>query len=126
MIEKLKELEAKYDELSYLLADPEIATDYQKYQKHAKGRSELEEIVQNYRKYKSVEEYKEAVDATGLHFAICCAWPISKFMRENGLAFPDTFELCMKGYEGEAKKHGLRRISLDKAERTDVLPHGAL
>src|SRR5262249_17874243 len=54
MIEKLKELEAKYDELSHLLADPEIATDYQKYQKHAKARSELEEIVQNYRKYKSV------------------------------------------------------------------------
>jgi peptide chain release factor 1 len=54
MIEKLKELEAKYDELSRLLDDPEISTDYQKYQKHAKARSELEEIVQNYRKYKSV------------------------------------------------------------------------
>ncbi|PWT93934.1 MAG: peptide chain release factor 1 [Acidobacteria bacterium] len=54
MIEKLRELESKYEELSDLLADPSISTDYQKYQKHAKARSELEEIVQNFRKYKSV------------------------------------------------------------------------
>lgn len=54
MIEKLEELETKYEELSRLLADPEISTDYQKYQKHAKARSELEEIVQSFRKYKSV------------------------------------------------------------------------
>src|SRR5688572_5554797 len=54
MIEKLRELETKYEELSHLLADPEIATDYQKYQKHAKARSEIEEIVLNFRKYKSI------------------------------------------------------------------------
>jgi peptide chain release factor 1 len=54
MIEKLQELESKYDELNRLLSDPEIATDYQKYQKHAKAKSELEEIVQRFRQYKSV------------------------------------------------------------------------
>lgn len=54
MLEKLQELETKYEELSHLLADPEVATDYQKYQKHAKARAELEEIVQTFRHYKSI------------------------------------------------------------------------
>lgn len=54
MIQKLEELETKYEELSHVLADPAIATDYQKYQKHAKQRAEIEEIVQKFRQYKSV------------------------------------------------------------------------
>jgi len=54
MIQKLEELEARYQELSDLLSDPEISTDFQKYQKHAKARSELEEIVTQFRHYKSV------------------------------------------------------------------------
>jgi peptide chain release factor 1 len=54
MIDKLQELEAKYEDLNRLLSDPEIATDYQKYQKHAKARSEIEEIVLSFRKYKSI------------------------------------------------------------------------
>jgi peptide chain release factor 1 len=54
MLEKLQELETKYEELNHLLSDPEIATDYQKYQKHAKAKSELEDIVQNFRQYKSI------------------------------------------------------------------------
>jgi len=54
MIEKLHELETKYEELSHLLSDPEIATDYQKYQKHAKARSELEQIVGKFREYKTI------------------------------------------------------------------------
>jgi len=54
MIEKLQELETKYEELNHLLSDPEISTDYQKYQKHAKARSEIEDIVQNFRQYKSI------------------------------------------------------------------------
>ncbi len=54
MIEKLQELETKYEELNHLLTDPEISTDYQKYQKHAKAKSEIEDIVQNFRQYKSI------------------------------------------------------------------------
>lgn len=54
MIEKLQELEARYDELSVLLADPAVAVDYQRYQKHAKARAELEAIVQTFRRYKIV------------------------------------------------------------------------
>lgn len=54
MIEKLQELETKYEELNHLLSDPEISTDYQKYQKHAKAKSEIEDIVQSFRQYKSI------------------------------------------------------------------------
>ncbi len=54
MIDKLQELETKYEELNHLLSDPEISTDYQKYQKHAKAKSEIEDIVQNFRQYKSI------------------------------------------------------------------------
>ena len=54
MIDKLQELETKYEELNHLLSDPEISTDYQKYQKHAKAKSEIEDIVQNFRHYKSI------------------------------------------------------------------------
>lgn len=54
MIEKLQDLETRYNELTHLLSDPEIATDYQKYQKHAKARAEIEEIVTGFRQYKSI------------------------------------------------------------------------
>jgi peptide chain release factor 1 len=54
MIEKLQELETKYEELTHLLSDPAISTDYQKYQKHAKAKSEIEDIVQNFRQYKEI------------------------------------------------------------------------
>ena len=54
MIQKLEELEGKYQELNDLLSDPEIASDYQRYQKHAKAKSELEEIVSKFRHYKSI------------------------------------------------------------------------
>jgi peptide chain release factor 1 len=54
MIDKLQDLETRYEELTHLLSDPEISTDYQKYQKHAKARSEIEEIVTAFRQYKSI------------------------------------------------------------------------
>lgn len=54
MIEKLQELEKRYEELTHLISDPEIASDYQKYQKHAKARAEIEDIVTGFRQYKSI------------------------------------------------------------------------
>jgi peptide chain release factor 1 len=54
MIQKLEELEGKYQELNDLLSDPEISSDYQRYQRHAKAKSELEEIVSKFRHYKSI------------------------------------------------------------------------
>ncbi|MGB4140939.1 MAG: PCRF domain-containing protein, partial [Limnochordia bacterium] len=56
MLEKLAQLEAKYDELTEKLSDPEIIADPQQFQKIAKAHADLEEIVTVYREYRSVLE----------------------------------------------------------------------
>ena len=55
LIDKLRNVEARYDELNHLLADPETVSDNKKYQKTAKAQSELGEIVFRYREYKELE-----------------------------------------------------------------------
>ena len=55
LIEKLRNVEARYEELNQLLADPETVSDNKKYQKTAKAHSELGEIVSGYREYKELE-----------------------------------------------------------------------
>ena len=52
MLEKLDSLEERFEELSRQLADPEVVSDPKKYQKTARARAELEEIVEKYREYK--------------------------------------------------------------------------
>jgi hypothetical protein len=65
--------------------------------------------VVDYRKCKSVGDYKDAVDATGLRFGIHCAWPLSSFMEKYHLTFPEAFELFTAGYEkAAAVRHELR------------------
>jgi hypothetical protein len=73
--------------------------------------------VVDYRKYKSVGEYKDAVDATGLRFGIHCAWPLSTFMKKNHLTFPEAFELFTVGYEKAAARSGLFRTKDGKVIR---------
>jgi hypothetical protein len=46
----------------------------------------------DYRKCKSISEYREAVAKEGRHFAICCAWPLSQLMAREHLTFPEAFE----------------------------------
>ena len=55
LIEKLRNVEARYAELNQLLADPETVSDSKKYQKAAKTHSELGEIVSKYREYRELE-----------------------------------------------------------------------
>jgi peptide chain release factor 1 len=54
MLEKLDSLEERFEELSRQLADPAIISDPKRYQKTARARAELEEIVEKYREYKSL------------------------------------------------------------------------
>jgi len=55
MIEKLEELERKYDELTQLLSDPEIIADQEVWQKYAKAQAGLTEVVETFREYKNVQ-----------------------------------------------------------------------
>ena len=51
MFDKLKEIEKRYDELSRILSDPEIFSDYTKSQKYSKEQADIEEIVKKIREY---------------------------------------------------------------------------
>lgn len=56
MLQKLDSIEDKYDELTELLSKPEIISDQSQFQKYARAHSELNDIVQKYREYKSVAQ----------------------------------------------------------------------
>jgi peptide chain release factor 1 len=55
LIDKLRTVEARYDELTHQLADPEVVSDSKRYQKTAKAHAELGELVEKFREYKDVE-----------------------------------------------------------------------
>ncbi|MFQ5899573.1 MAG: peptide chain release factor 1 [Candidatus Methylomirabilia bacterium] len=54
MFEKLRQIEERYQELSRLLADPQVIGQPAEYARHAKAHSDLGEIVQRFEEYKRV------------------------------------------------------------------------
>jgi peptide chain release factor 1 len=56
MLEKLKEIEARYNELSDLLADSHVIQDHAQYSEIAKEQSSLEEFIIPYRRLKAIME----------------------------------------------------------------------
>jgi peptide chain release factor 1 len=63
MLDKLREIEKKYDELSELLSNPEVIANQNQWQKYAKAQSALTEIVENYREYKEVLRQLEETES---------------------------------------------------------------
>jgi peptide chain release factor 1 len=59
MLDKLAGIEARYDELGRLMADPDNIADYVKMAQYAKERSGLEDIMQAFRSYKQQHEELE-------------------------------------------------------------------
>ena len=55
MLEQLAAIEARFEELTRLMANPKIATNYEKVAEYAKERSDIEETVKTYRRYKDTE-----------------------------------------------------------------------
>lgn len=64
MLDKLAEIERRYEELTRLMAEPEIATDPERLAKLAQEQASLEELVATYRQYRQVE--KQLADVKGL------------------------------------------------------------
>jgi peptide chain release factor 1 len=56
MFDKLRSVEAKYDELSVQLGTPEIQSDPAEYRKAAKTLSDLQPLVEKFRDFKKVED----------------------------------------------------------------------
>jgi peptide chain release factor 1 len=54
MIDKLNEIEKKFDELNRQLADPEVQANRTAYQKYAKAHRDLNGIVERFREYKDL------------------------------------------------------------------------
>lgn len=63
MFDKLQGIEEKYEQLERLLSDPEVISDQNQYQKHAKALSELQETVNVFREYKKVLKELEEAEA---------------------------------------------------------------
>lgn len=61
MIDKLAQLEERYDQLSDLLADPAVANDNDKRRQYGKEQSDLEQIVTKFREY---QENQQALEET--------------------------------------------------------------
>src|SRR5262245_45128405 len=55
LMEKLRSVETRYEDLNTQLADPEVVSDSKKYQKLAKTHSDLGEIVHKFREFKDLE-----------------------------------------------------------------------
>src|SRR5438105_938742 len=55
LIDKLRTVEARYDELTQELGSPEVVSDSKRYQKTAKTHAELGQLVAKYREYKDLE-----------------------------------------------------------------------
>ncbi|CAD5941597.1 Peptide chain release factor 1 [Planktothrix tepida] len=56
LVDKLKSIEQTFNELTLRLADPDIATDPDEFQRVAKARSSMEEIVVAYQDWKTAQE----------------------------------------------------------------------
>ena len=52
MLDRLEQLESRYNELQAQFALPEVINDHEKYQKTAKAIREIEEPVEKYRELK--------------------------------------------------------------------------
>jgi peptide chain release factor 1 len=61
VLDKLDSLEKKYEELSELIADPQVMEDQGRWQQYVKSHSELTEVVAVYRDYKRVTAELEDV-----------------------------------------------------------------
>ena len=56
VLEKLKSVEAKYEELTRLISDASVQADPPTYRKHSKALAEVEELVDRYRQYKKTAQ----------------------------------------------------------------------
>ena len=63
MIEKLADLNEKYEKLTELVSDPEIIAQQAEWQKHVKARAEIEDVVLVYREYLAAKDNADEAQA---------------------------------------------------------------
>jgi peptide chain release factor 1 len=83
LMEKLRGVETRYEELNTQLALPEVVSDSKRYQKIAKTHSDLGEIVQKFQQYKG---FQQGIEETRIMVHEGEADPDMKKMAEEELA----------------------------------------
>ena len=56
MFDRLQAVEDRYERLNELLSDPDVVSDSKKLREYSKEQSDIQEMVDVYREYKSVKE----------------------------------------------------------------------
>jgi peptide chain release factor 1 len=56
MLEKLQDVENRYDELERLMGDPDVANNYEKVVEYSKERAKIEDMVRAFREYKIAKQ----------------------------------------------------------------------
>lgn len=62
-LDKLREIETRYEDLNQKLADPSVLTDPSTFQRHAKAHADLHPIVEKYRSYRQLLQEQEGATA---------------------------------------------------------------
>ncbi len=101
MLDKLADIERRYQELDKLMAQPDVAADFQRLQGLAKERASLEGLVSKYREYRRVSQELEQAQS----------------MLQDG---PDEEMVALIKQEVEALKE--RRSNLERQIKEELLP----
>ena len=110
MFERLAEIEARYEELTRLLADPEVLADHRRVEEIARERAQSETVVLLYRAYLQAQE--------GLAGARALLGDTDAEMREMGREEAERLEDEMARLEHELQ---LALLPTDKADERDVI-----
>ncbi|MFQ5855216.1 MAG: peptide chain release factor 1 [Anaerolineae bacterium] len=60
MLEKLAQIEKRYEELNRLMATPEVATNPDKIRQYAQEQAEIQDLVETFRDYRNIDDELEA------------------------------------------------------------------
>jgi peptide chain release factor 1 len=110
MLERLADTEARYDELTRLLSDPEVLSDRRRLEELGRERSGLDEAVRLYRRHREVDEELEGARAL--------ARDADEAMRELGREEEGRLEAERERLEEELK---LALLPKDPADERDVI-----
>jgi peptide chain release factor 1 len=110
MLERLADTEARYEELTRLLGDPEVLSDHRKVQELGRERSGIEDVVRLYSRYREVVEELEGARAL--------ARDADDAMRELGREEETRLEAERAALDEEMK---LALLPRDPADERDVI-----
>ena len=110
MFEKLEAVEKRYEELTKLIADPEVISNQSEWQKLMKEHASIEDIVIKFREYKKVKQNMEEAEA---------------FLADCMAVVVDSIDEVREYFEEEGVDvDGMSAEDLEEASEVFALPDG--